>query len=186
MLRAAAGRFQLQRAGIEGEVAAAKLDGRGVLFADADHASAGAAGGAVDAVIEPPAEGVDQALHVAAAETGEDLATDVGRPVAVGVFEVVNVRRGGDEHAAVVADHGRGPGELVDVDAGAVEAAVAVGIGEHADFAQQIAGVFAVAAHADQEHAARGVEGDGDGVGQQRFGSDEIDAVAGQHFELLE
>jgi hypothetical protein len=140
----------------------------------------------VDAVIQAPADAVEQPLHVLPAEAGEDGLAHVGLAVAVGVLEVEDVGGGPDEHAAVVAEDGRGPGELVGVDGALVEPPVAVGVFEQADGAEVLGGLFGVVDHLDDEHPAVLVEVDRDGAVDERLGRDLFDVEAGEGFEGCE
>ena len=76
---------------------------------------------AVDRVVQAPLEVVHHGLDVVLAEPREDLLADLGPAVAVGVAEVPDARRRGDEHAPLPdRDAGR-PGELVGQDRRGVE-----------------------------------------------------------------
>ena len=93
--------------------------------------------GAVDPVVEAPLQVVHHRLDVVLAEPGEDPALDVGPVVAVGVAEVPDVGRRGDEDAPLPdGDAGR-PGELVGEDVALVERAVAVAVDQQADTADR-------------------------------------------------
>src|SRR6185295_10469770 len=98
MLGPAGGRLQVHAAAVEGEVAAPQRQWFEAQVALLSRFPAGAAGGAVVAVIEPPVERVDEPLHVADAKTGEEDLLLVRPVVAVGVLEPENVRGVGDEN----------------------------------------------------------------------------------------
>ena len=86
---------------MEADAAAAQRHGRHVrLLRRADRAAV-AAGDAIDPVVEAPLQAVDHLLDVGEVEAGVEHALPIGLAVAVGVFEVEDVRSVGDEQAAL-------------------------------------------------------------------------------------
>src|SRR5438876_12263235 len=67
--------------------------------------SVAAAVRAVNPVVESPKQSIHAQLLIALGETREEHAPLVRATVAVGVLEKQNVRRGGDEQAAVPGHH---------------------------------------------------------------------------------
>ena len=195
----AAPRFgrELEGTGIEGEVAAAEVEGGRIRVKWGGDIAAVGAGGAVDPVVEAPAEAVQHGLHVelvgavrgvVAGEPGKHHFSRVGFAIAVGVFEVENVGGGGHKDPAVPAEHAGGPREIVGVNGAAVEAAIAVGVFEQAHATEVRLGVaeFGVIDHFDDEQASVLVEADFNGIANEGFGGDEFDAETGAQFEGLE
>ena len=106
----AAGR-RLQTAGLlgmEADAAAAQATTAGMagFSAERDRAAV-AAGASVDPVIEAPLQAVEQLLDVVQVEAGVEGAATVGLAVAIGVFEVEEVRGDRDEQAAFPRHHRR-------------------------------------------------------------------------------
>src|SRR5262249_26632582 len=97
-----------------------------------------------------------------------------------------DVRGAADEDAAVVADDRRRPGEFVEENCTLIEAAVAVGVLQQADVADQLLVLLGVVSHLDDVEPAVLVAGQGDRVQDQRLGGDLLDAEAGQDLEGLE
>ena len=197
---AAAFEADVSGGGIEAEVVA--LDGErfeigghghdGLAAGGALDFAAVAAAGDIDAVVEAPDGVVHHGLHIELFETGEDFLAHVGHAIAIGVFEVPHVGGGGDEDATFPAGGAGGPGEAFGEDGGFVEDAVAIGVGEEADFADGlVGGVFlgvlvvllvgvGVVVHLAHVGAAVLVVGDGDGIGDEGLGGDEL------HLEAIE
>src|SRR5438046_2248572 len=90
------------------------------------------AGRSVNAVIEPPNERVKHSLDVDSlhsfGESGEHHLPDISLTVAVGIFEIKNIRSGSHEEASPVAKHCRRPGKVIGKDRALIEYAVSVGI----------------------------------------------------------
>src|SRR5262245_18168624 len=104
-LIAAGDRLEVAADGVEAEVAAANGNRGNVGAIDAAHVAAVARGRAVDFVIEPELQVVDDRLRVLGPEAGVDLAADVGLAVPVGVLEVPDVGARRDEDAALPRDN---------------------------------------------------------------------------------
>ena len=192
-------------AGVEGEVVS--LDGEWFEVFGKRHdgfAAGGAldfaavrASGDVDAVVEAPDGVVHDGLDVEFFEAGEDLLPHIGDAVVIRVFEIPDVGSGGDKDAAFPAGGAGGPGEAVGEDGGFVEGAVAIGVGEEAHLAEgQVGGVFlrrlvggfvgvGVVVHLAHVGAAVGIVGEGDGVGDEWFGGDELHLEAIENVEGL-
>src|SRR5262245_34980206 len=102
----------------------------------------------VDPVVETIDRVVDRVLRIGEGEAGEHHLPNVGFAVAVGVFEVQDVRRVGYQHALFPAHDAGGHGQLVRKDGTPAGPAVTVRILEQdnaADFAfhvQRVAGIF--------------------------------------------
>src|SRR5207244_2808650 len=79
---------------------------------------------AVNPVVEAPKQSIDAQLLVALGETREQHASFVRATVAVGVLEKQNVRRGGDEDAAIPRHHAAGKRAFVIEDSRALVASV--------------------------------------------------------------
>src|SRR5262249_34022881 len=104
VLPAAAGHLELLPARIDDETLTAHGDLLGILPLGVADLAAAEAGLDVNAVVEQPAERVEQSLAAGVAgEAGEDDPADVGLAVAVRVLGVQDVRRRADEDAAVIA-----------------------------------------------------------------------------------
>ena len=138
-------------------------------------------------VVEAPGEAVEQRLdvqfvhvvrRVIAGDTGEDRLAHVANAVTVRVLAVKNVGRRADEDAAVPTNHRCRPRQVIDVNRAFVEAAVAVSVLEEANPAKMgcLVPPLRIIAHLDDEQPAVLVERHGDGIHDQRFGSDKIDA----------
>ncbi len=209
VLTAAGGGFETEGSGIEGEIATAQGDGggRGILDAvtfepgageggiDALHATGGEAGDAVDALVEAPMERIEHRLDIefggiqggaVGAEPGKDPFLHIGAAIAVGVLQVPDVGSGPDEDAAVPAGDGGGPGQTGGEEGGGIDATVEIVIGEFADRAEAFVAALGVIAHLDDPGGAGFVEGEGDGIGDQGFGGDELGGEAGTDVEGLE
>ena len=178
VLRRTAHEFEFVRPRIEREIATADVNGHGVLrsIASFDIAAVGARRD-VQPIVESPTEAVEQALDVAGAEAGKDefllvRILGIDAAVAVGVFEIENVRRVGDEQPAVERKEGRRPEQAVDEDGALIELAVAVEVVEHADARVLAVAVLAIAAHLADEEPAVLVELHRDGAIHQRLGGD--------------
>ena len=90
-----------------------------------------------------------------------------------------------DDHSAVGKGDGAWEDEAIEKDGAFVEFSVSVGVFEDDDisigliFALAV-GVRHIAAHFDDEEAAIGIEGEGDGILDEGFAGDEFDAEAGR------
>src|SRR5262245_17675061 len=88
--------------------------------------SAIAAARSVDVIVQAPDQGVHDGLHVELSETGEDFLAEIRLAIAVRVFQIPKVGRGGDKHSSLPARHTRGPGEAVGENSGLIENAVTI------------------------------------------------------------
>ena len=182
ILRGAAFGAEIEQLGIEGKVRTAHVQGSDGGFVRTGDDAAVSRRGPPDAVVGTPSQTIEKGLHVEpfhlAAESGEDGAFFVADSVAVGVLEVIEVRRSTDENPALVADDRAGPLQLVFEDDALVELAVAVHVGEQAHLADLIVAAFRVADHFDDISAALFIEGHRDGIDHGRFvgGEGEVEA----------
>ena len=183
VLSAAALEPEVECPWVEREIAAPKSNRAQLRPADCAHLSRRAAGGAVDAIVQSPAEAVHQRLHVQlgrlVAEAGEHHPPLVGSGVAVGVLQVKDVRCHADEHPAVEAGDRRWPGQVTSIDGRAIETPIAVGVLEQPHLAKPILPVLRVADHLDDEQPAVLVERHRHGIGHQRLGGGQLDAKPG-------
>ena len=106
------------------------------FLAVARQRAAIAAGGEDDAIVETPFEVVDDRLDVIAAKAAQHNLVHVGPTVAVGVLEIVQVRRRQHKQSAAIATDRRRPRQLVGEDHAAIGLAVAVGIFQQPDDAR--------------------------------------------------
>ena len=94
-------------------------------------------GGPVEAVIQPPIEGIEERLDIEpgypAAESAHHDTALIGPTVARGVLEPHNIRRGSDVEPAPGTNEGCRPGQVIGKDRGTVEAAIPIEILEHSD-----------------------------------------------------
>ena len=182
ILRGAAFGAEIEQLGIEGKVRTAHVQGSDGGFVRTGDDAAVSRRGPPDAVVGTPSQTIEKGLHVEpfhlAAESGEDGAFFVADSVAVGVLEVIEVRRSTDENPALVAEDRAGPLQLVFEDDALVELAVAVHVGEQAHLADLIVAAFRVADHFDDISAALFIEGHRDGIDHGRFvgGEGEVEA----------
>ena len=118
----AAARFRLEPLGarIDDEIAPTQVERLFVRPDERGNFAAIRCGGAVDAIIQSPAEAVQHRLHVELIrpirrvinrEAGEHKLPQVGLAIAVQVLAKENVRRGGDVKPAVRPENARGPGK---------------------------------------------------------------------------
>jgi hypothetical protein len=189
--------LELPRARIEGEVASAQL--HPVCRARprrGDFAAVGR-GAAVDAIVEAPAQAVQHRLHVELVggvgrvvdgKPGEDDLPHIGLAVAVGVFEKDHVGRGGDVDPAVGPEDAGRPRQIVGKHRALVETPVFIRVFQHADAAPMglLVTHLGVIHHLDHKQASVLVEADLDGIADERFGGDELEAETGADFERLE
>ena len=87
--------------GIEAEIAAAGFD-VGLVAVTPQHrrgtmAAVVSSGGAIDTIVEPPAQPIGAQLLVAFGQAGDDLFRVVGPAITVGVFQIEQIRGGGHE-----------------------------------------------------------------------------------------
>ncbi len=93
--------------------------------------------GEVDPVVEPEERSIHRVLRVRAGEAREDDATHVGAAVAVGVLEVKEIRRRGDEHAPFPSHHAGRQHQALRKDTTPIEPAIAIRVFEQADAARR-------------------------------------------------
>ena len=104
----------------------------------------------VDHVIEPPGQVVRHRLLVLRTKAGINLLANVRLAIAVGILQVPDIGRCGDEHTVFPGCDAGGPEQAVRKDVALVEAAVAVTIAQQADRAQRRAaglGLVGIVAH---------------------------------------
>jgi len=85
-------------------------------------------------MIETPFEIVHHCLHVEFTKAGKDLTPDVRFMIAVGIFEVPDIRSRGDIHAPFPECQTGRPGEFFGKHGGSVEPAIAVDILQYTNF----------------------------------------------------
>ena len=116
VLRAATLESEVERTRVERKIGAHKRNRSQLRLANDAHLPRRAAGRAVNAIVESPAKAVHQRLHVEpverVADAGENDTPLVGFAVAVGVFQIKNLRRRAYKHATVVTDDRRWPSEV--------------------------------------------------------------------------
>ncbi len=117
----------------------------------------------IDPVVEAGHGIVHGVLWIGHRESGEHDAADIGLAIAIGVFEIQQVRRISDQDALLPAHHAGGHGELICKDGRAVRDAVAVGILEQLDPAEALLRIQRIAAIFDDEDPSVLVEIHGDG-----------------------
>ena len=147
-------------------------------------------GRAVDLVVEPQGQVVQHRLLVLGAEAGEDLAADVGPVVAVGVLQVPDVRRRGDEDAALPGRDAGGPEQPVGEDVrsrrtGRRRRCRAAG-GPRPAASLPGLGLYGIVAHLGDVEVAVLVEGRGDRAVDQRLGRDQLHAEPVDGLERLQ
>src|SRR6266568_7649824 len=116
---------KLAGSGIEAEVAAAQIHGRHVGMLEGFDGAAGVGSSAIDAIVQAPVQVVGDLISVAV-KAGENFLAYVGLAVAIGIFEIEDVRGGNDKDAAVPAGDAGGPGDVVGEDGGFFVEAVTV------------------------------------------------------------
>ena len=147
----------------------------------------------VDAIVHRPGRRVGHVFRLAAEGAvvgGHDRAA-LGFAVAVEVAAEEEVRRFGDECAALDRHHPTRHDEIIGERRSAIHATVSVRVGEQGDSADRFflrgaVDVAHVAAHFDHEHPTLVVEADRDGRLDHRFGGDEFDAEPGRQAEGLQ
>ena len=117
---------ELLRSGDRLEFAGDRIEAE-VVVIDRNRLGVGAVAGAdlaavpgrrtIDLVIESPLQIVQHRLLIRGAEAGKDLSLDVGFVVAVGVFQVPDVGRSGDERAPLSTRDAARPQEMIGEDA---------------------------------------------------------------------
>ena len=135
----------------------------------------------MDAVVDSHAKGVEEPLHVAGAETGEDATFFIRPAVAVGVAEEEDVGSVAHKHPASPAADRRGPGKPLSKHLGPVGAAIAIVVEEQPDPPQPIRFVFAVAPHFADEEPAVLIPVDRHWAGKHWLGSDQREREAVGH-----
>ena len=102
------------------------------------HAAAGQAAGDIDPIVEAKRRMADSQLRAAGGrEAREPDGALVGLTVAVGVFEIQNFRRAGDDQSAAPRHHAVGKGQARGELRSLIVATVAIGIGEPCDATQR-------------------------------------------------
>lgn len=143
-----------------------------------------AAGGAVNAVVESPAERVEHSLYIDALDAfgkaSEDSFTNISLAIAVSVFEIEDVGSCTDKDAAVVTEYGCGPGKVISEDSALLIDAIAVCVFQHADAAEMGSFIAALGVidHFDDEEASVFIEGEGDRAGDVWFASSDFQMEA--------
>ncbi len=143
-------------------------------------------------IVQAPAKGVDAKLGVAFLEAFVEDFFHFGFAIAVGVFGVKNLRRGGDDHAVAPGDDAVGHVDAIHEEGGLVVFAVAIGVCKKFDATTGF--VFAVDAvgivgHFDNPQLAistpidgHGIDVstpiDGHGIDDERLAGDLLDDVA--------
>src|SRR4051794_12927602 len=87
-------------------------------------------------MVRPEPKIIHDRLLVAQAEAGEDFDLYVGLEVAIGVFEIPNIRRGGHKDAALPRHDATGPQHSVREHMAFIEHAVAVSVAKQANGAE--------------------------------------------------
>lgn len=175
--------------GIKPEIHAVEIEGRLFLFPgffDGDDLSTAETVGDIDFAVESEAGMIGAELGVLLGEALEPGLMEVGGAVAVGVLEVGNFSREGDDGAPFPGEEAGDEEEFVREDFGGFIQAIAVLVREDADPREGWltgGGAEGVIGHFDDPEIAVFVEGDGDGVDDLRFGSDEFDREIGIELE---
>ena len=120
---------------------------------------------------------------------GVDLLAHIGPEIAVGVLQVPDVGRRGDEHASFPGCDARRPEQAVGEDVALIEAAVAVGVAQQPHSSQRRLagpGLVGIIAHLGDVEVAVGVEGRGDRALHQRLGRDQLHAEPVHGLECLQ
>ena len=140
----------------------------------------------VDPVVESVNGIVHRVLRIGHGESGEHDAANVGLAIAIGIFEVQQVRRVGDQDALLPAHHAGGHGELIGKDSAAVGNAVAVGVFEQLDPTQALLRAKRIPAILDDKNPAVLVEFHGDRRNDGRFADKRLDTIGRVDLESLE
>ena len=109
----------------------------------------------------------------------------VGAPIAVGVAQIENVGRGGNEDAVLPSRHSVGKREAVGEDRDMLEASVAIAVLQQLDASLGLC-MERVVAHLDDEQAALFVERHRHRVDDVGLGGDQLDAKAGGELKRVE
>ena len=123
-------------------------------------------------------------MRILDAEAGEEFFYDVRFAVAVGVFGVKQIGRGGDEDALSPDGDAERLGDFVEKDGAGFERAVAVAVFEEADASDGralFAVLAAVVARLGDPNFAVGTEVDRYGALDERLDGHELDTHAGPH-----
>ena len=138
--------------------------------------------------VEPVIEGEERPVGIIFWATAFSIVCKNGSffvALAVAVMVATEPQIGGfaDDHSAVGEGDGAWEDEAIEKDGAFVEFSVCVGVFEDDDIPSGLifalaVGVWHVAAHFDDEEAAIGIEGEGDGILDEGFAGDEFDAEA--------
>ena len=142
--------------------------------------------GQVDPVVQTVNRAVNRVLRIGKGETREYHSPDLGRAVAVRIFEVENVRRIGDQHALFPSHHASGHGQLVGEDGSPVGPAVPVRIFEQDDAADLAFDVQRITRVLNNVDPSVFVELHRDRTADVRLGDIRFDAKTGLDFERLQ
>ena len=121
--------------GIETEVPGAQGDWRRIRILQGSDLAGVSGGDPIDPMVYPHDDAVHHLLLVLVSEARIDLLSDVCLGVPVGVLEVPDVGRSGDEDPSLPDRHSGRPQQLVGKDVAPVQGAVAVGVLQQADHA---------------------------------------------------
>ena len=156
-----------------------------------------AAAGTVNAIVETPDEIVHHGLHVQLLETAEDFLAHVRFAVAIGVFEIPNIRRSRDIHAVFPASDAGRPRQVLSEDRRLVEDTIIVRVLQQSHAANRLVGGVLLArlvirfvgvriiAHLAHIGAAILVIRHRHGAGDERFGGEQVHAKTVEHLERL-
>src|SRR5262249_18655833 len=118
---------------IKAKIHAAEVDRLRILLAAANDLPAAQAVGDVNPAIDAKDRMIDSQLRILSGETLEQHLALIGLPIAVGVFEVENVRRRRHDDAALPRHQSIGEQQLVGKDGAVLVEAIAVAVFENLD-----------------------------------------------------
>jgi len=178
-------RAEVHQPRVEGKITAMEFDLRRIKKGEIADRTGVTAERAVDALVGPPLQGIwkrlDIELRSEIAEPRENERVNIGFPVAVGVLEIEEIRRGEDEDAAIPAGDTGWPREVFGEDDGAIVAAIAIGVLEELHATKLLLALFGVVAHLDDVETAVFIEGHGDRTFDERLGCHELEMKTGLH-----
>lgn len=184
--------FEFAGLGAKAEVAAAQVEGgvAGVQLNAGIAAVAGVVGtaGAMDPVVEAPAQAIDPELLVALEKAAEEGFLVIGPAVAVAVLEEQNSGGSGDQDAISPTHDAGGKGEVLGKNGAVIVPAIGVGVLQETDASARTAIRFQAEGVIDHFHhpkSALGIPVEGDGGLDEGFGSDQFRGETGSELQAL-
>ena len=186
VLRRAVFRAQLQCARVERKIPATeryRIAG-GVL-----HTAAHVRGAAMNPVVQSPSKAIEHRLHIQStaprAEALEHRAVHIRLAVAGGVFQKQNLRSHTHKHAAIVADHRRGPGESIGKHHALLKPSVPIGILQSPNPAGIGLAPFGVADHLHHIQPPVRIKTHGNRIRHQRLSCRQLQVKPRLHLKRL-